>query len=103
MFGMGTGVSFPISSPGSTATGRLKPAAANLLLGSDGCVPFVLAFQPLIRELFVTVASHASAIESSIAFATDKRQLTNDNRPSVATRESVEYMWPSVRPLVPVS
>src|SRR5436309_9420763 len=54
VFGMGTGVSFPISSPGSTATGRLKPAAANLLLGSDGCVPFVLAFQPLIRELFVT-------------------------------------------------
>ena len=50
VFGMGTGVSFPISSPGSTRAGRLKPARANLLLGSDGCVPFVLAcFQSPIR------------------------------------------------------
>src|SRR5213078_4363842 len=44
VFGMGTGVSFPIWSPGSTTTGRLKPAAANLLLGAMACVPFVLAY-----------------------------------------------------------
>ena len=54
VFGMGTGVSFPISSPGSTATGRLRPAAANLLLGIDGCVPFVLAYYSLVSESFVT-------------------------------------------------
>ena|SRR6266481_1779765 len=36
VFGMGTGVSFPIWSPGSTATGRLKPAAANFVVGRDG-------------------------------------------------------------------
>ena len=33
VFGMGTGVSFRIWSPGRTAMGRLKPIAANLLLG----------------------------------------------------------------------
>jgi hypothetical protein len=54
VFGMGTGVAFRIWSPGRTATGRLKPAAAQYVVGRDGCVPFVLAYYSLKSESFVT-------------------------------------------------
>ncbi len=74
VFGMGTGVSFRIWSPGNTATGRFKTSRGEFCCGVDAlpscvtCEALLLAnhnhslsefpsfwpYQPLIRELFVT-------------------------------------------------
>jgi hypothetical protein len=55
VFEMGTGVSFPIWSPGNTAAGRLKPAAANFVVGQMVC-SLVLAYYSHYPRAFVTEA-----------------------------------------------
>ena len=76
---------------GKYPSGPVKARPGKFVVGPDGCVPYVLAFQPLIRELLVTTPLRSKSLRPKILAM------------SVATRESVEYMWPSVRPLVPVS
>ena len=43
VFGMGTGVAFPIWSPGKYRSGPIKTHRGHLLL-SDGSIPLVLAY-----------------------------------------------------------
>ena len=80
-------MAFRIWSPGRTATGQLKPAAAQYVVGPDGCVPFVLAYYSRVIREFRYCATRTKILIVTV----------------LTTRESVEYMWPSVRPLVPVS
>ena len=85
---MGTGVSFRIWSPGKDREQAVRPARGKFVVGRDGSHSLSSGLlQPQIRELLVTVLLGIKTLITTV----------------ITTRESVEYMWPSVRPLVPVS
>ena len=86
VFGMGTGVAFRIWSPGKDRRGPIKTRGGKFCCWANGCVLLRSGLFRLIRELFRYLLRRCESLQLVIT-----------------TRESVEYMWPSVRPLVPVS
>ena len=88
---MGTGVAFPIWSPGSTAAGD-KTCRGEFAVVRMAIETFTVLSRKSIQRLYPARQVRRLAPRGSLR----PKEL------SVAW-ESVEYMWPSVRPLVPVS
>ena len=85
-------MAFRIWSPGSTAAGRLRPAAANLLLGQMADIPLVLAFYSLSESYRYSSSLSLSLDRDAIIILTThllSDYYTGERWINVAKRSSV--------------